>query len=623
LPIAIKTKPFKAFVSALLVAALGLGLVPTSRAGSPLPSKTWEPFFLFATGEGRAAVQETMNATGATAVSLALVDGDRFVWTEAFGLKDVLSDRPIFASEETMFGLGPVSKLLTAIAVMKLVERGALRLEDPVAMHLPEFSMRSPEFRQITVRMLLSHASGLPGTDRGNLHTSLPFPDYRKQVLATLADQRLKHPPGSMHSYCNDGYTLLEELVGVVAMTGYVPFVQKEMLDPLGMSHTRFPVAPLPDYACARAFRGRQPLPREYTNAAASAGLYSTPADMARLITMLVNGGTVKDVRILDEASIAEMGRDQTRRSLNPVPSALAAFGLGWDTVNQPSLQAAGLQAWSIQGETPQYGTALVVVPSERMGVIVTGTSGLDGAAAAAVAERILLRKLVEKKSLTEMPKAAEPLALPPSTEPEQLLPRVSGIYASSEAAFKASPGTFYNGLKLERFDPGCRGWKPVAENLRLRTDGWWVRDEEPGIGYLFKTVGRRQYLARRWTTRFSGIREVFAERVAPGAGLDPEWRCLIGRTWVLASDRAISLVPDSDRCLELVTLPGVDDLLFVKGRGFYPVDGSRGGGCARMMLQIPGFAGRDLDDLRLVPVNGELWLQSGSRLFRPLTPGR
>jgi CubicO group peptidase (beta-lactamase class C family) len=588
-------------------------MAPGSRAGSP------EPFFLFATGEGRAAVQESLAATGATAVSLALVDGDRFTWTEQFGFKEVGNGRALAAGEETLFGLGPATRLVTAIAIMKLAEGGQLRLDDPVARHLPEFRMRSPEFRRITLRMLLSGSSGLPGSDLRNQYTTAPFPDYPKQVLATLAHQRLRHAPGTLHSGGDDGYTLLEAVVAKVTLGSYAEFVQKAILDPLGMQHSQFGDRPLPHAACARVFRGKDRLPMEYANACGAAGLYTTPADMARLLAMLVQGGTVKGERILDPASIQEMGRDQTRGSFNPMPSPLAAAGLGWDTVNHPALRAAGVQAWSIQGETPHYGCAILVVPAERMGVIVMGATGFPGAAAASVAERIVLRKLMENKSIPEMPRAGEALALAEAGEPEEPLARLWGLYASHAAAYRVGPGTFHDTLALEQYQPETRAWRPVAKDLRLRVDGWFAADGDPAAGFRFLAAGQRHYLARRWSTRFCRLREMLAERV--GSMLAPEWRNLAGRTWVLANEAPASMVPESERRLELLILPGADDVLFVRGHGFYPVDASRNEPRARVALRLPGPAGSDMDGLEQLSLNGELWLRSGSRLFRPLVP--
>lgn len=581
----------------------------------PARAAEWESISLFASGEARVAVQEAMRSTGATAVSVALVDGDRFPWTETYGYKDLTGAGALAASGETLFGMGPASRLVTAIAVLQLAERGRVRLDDPVVAHLPAFRMRAPEFRRITVRMLLSQASGLPGTDRRNLHTSMPYPGYPGQVLAALAEQQLKHPPGYMHSCGQDGYTVLEALVAAVSGDSYARYVQKEILDPLGMSRTRFPDTSFPDHLCARGFRGRERLPREYTNSAA-AGLYSTPEDMAKLITMLVNGGMVKEVHILDRASIQDMGRDQTRGSFDPVPCALASFGLGWDTVNHPSLRAANFQAWSIQGQTPQFGTAILVLPSERMGVIVTG-AGFTAADAAGVAERVLLRRLVERKSLAEMPRAEAPWAGAAAEAPEDLLPLVFGLYAGCDAAYRARAGTLHDTLHLETFRPAEWRWRTLAGDLRLRQDGWFVSDQEPGVGYRFETADARQYLARRWTTRFSGVQALIAQRVDPAAGIAPGWRALIGRTWLLANELPSSQAPAAERSLELMTLPGADRLLFVHGQGFYPVDAARDGPRAGMLLLIPGFGGGDLDELCRSSAGEPVGLRSGSRFYR------
>jgi CubicO group peptidase (beta-lactamase class C family) len=588
----------------------------------------WAPVSYFATTEGQTAVQEVMRTTGATGLSLALVDGDRFVWTEHFGFMDwdVSGDRPILPFSETLYNLGETSKVIAAIAVMKLVEQERIRLDDPVTLHLPAFTMLSPEYAQITIRHLLSHAAGLPGTDWRNRYSSAPIRDYARQVLATLARQHLKHLPGYLHVYCNDGFTLIEALVDAVSGRSYVQFVQEEIFNPVDMSHTRFSSDQLFGLPYARAFAGKVELPAEYANGYAAGGCYSTPEDMAKLIQMLVNGGTHREVRILSEESIREMGRNQTGHSFDPVPSALAAFGLGWDTVTQPALQAVNIPAWAKSGDTPHYGTSMIVVPAERMGIIVTGVSGLGSLgseAAASIAERILLRALVEKGRLPEMPKLAAPVVAAEATAAPDILPALFGVYASSDAAYRAGPGRFYNTLRLERYQLQSATWDPVAENLRLREDGWFHTDDDPGVGYLFETTEKRTYLAKSWPSRFSTVRLVLAEKVEPASGLGPTWGTLNGKSWLLANDLPGSdLVVRAPR-LDLLSLPGLDNLLFVKWIGFYPVDCQEAGvpaDPAKMMLRIPGFHGRDMDELELLPRNGESWLRSGSQVFRPLT---
>ena len=202
--------------------------------------------------EGRTAAEDELRKSGTASLSAAFLDGDTVVWAEAFGLADKEASRPPTA--ETLYGIGSVSKMFAAAAVMKLVDRGKVDLDAPLVAYLPEFSMLSPEYRQVTVRMLINHSSGFPGSDYRNLMTSGPYPGYADQVLATLKESRLKHLPGLLNVYCNDGFTLVEKLVQAVSGKPYTQFVQDELLTPLGMTRTHFPLAPFPAGSFARSY---------------------------------------------------------------------------------------------------------------------------------------------------------------------------------------------------------------------------------------------------------------------------------------------------------------------------------------------------------------------------------
>ncbi len=125
-----------------------------------------------AIAEAKAAAREAMAESEASALTLALVDGERVIWTESLGYADRAAGKA--AGPETMFGIGSVSKMFATIAVMKLVEQGKVSLDEPLVTYLPDFSMLSPEYRDITVRMLLNHSAGFPGGDMRNAVTSQP-----------------------------------------------------------------------------------------------------------------------------------------------------------------------------------------------------------------------------------------------------------------------------------------------------------------------------------------------------------------------------------------------------------------------------------------------------------------
>jgi CubicO group peptidase (beta-lactamase class C family) len=105
--------------------------------------------------EGRDAVAKIMKKTGASSGTLALMDGNRVVWAETFGYADKSSKtRP---AKDTMYGICSLSKIVATIAVMKLVDEKRISLNAPVTTYLKSFSMLSPEYRQVTVKMLLNH----------------------------------------------------------------------------------------------------------------------------------------------------------------------------------------------------------------------------------------------------------------------------------------------------------------------------------------------------------------------------------------------------------------------------------------------------------------------------------
>src|SRR5256886_14596762 len=302
-------------------------------------SRSSQPTYDAAIQEGKTAAQELINQ-GASAVAIALVDDKRIIWSQGFGLAD--RDTGQMPTHSTMFGVGSVSKMFATIAVMKLVDRGVVDLDTPLVTYLPAFRMASSGYENITVRMLLNHSSGFPGTDYRNADIRSPVPGYVDQVLQTLSMSRLKDPPGSMSVYCNDGFTITAALVEAMTGKSYVQFVQDEILTPLGMANTRYPLSAFSAGSYAKAYVNGAAKPQEFVNTLASGAVYSTADDMAPLPTVVLGGGSVGATRILFSASVGYMVGGPALRRLRPTPYRPLAFGPGWGSVSQPGLAAAG-----------------------------------------------------------------------------------------------------------------------------------------------------------------------------------------------------------------------------------------------------------------------------------------
>ena len=393
-----------------------------------LYSRSSQPTYDAAIQEGQTAAQELINQ-GASAVAVALVDDKRIIWSQGFGLAD--RDTGQMPTDSTMFGIGSVSKMFAAIAVMKLVDQGVVDLDTPLVTYLPAFRMAAAGYENITVRMLLNHSSGFPGTDYRNCVTRSPVPEYLDQVLQTLSMSRLKAPPGYMSVYCNDGFTVTEALVEATTGKSYVQFVQDEILTPLGMANTRYPLSAFPTGSYAKAYVNGAVKPQEFVNTLAAGGAYSTADDVARIAMMFLSGGRVGTTRILSGAAVAEMAVDQTIGSFNPIHNDSFAFGLGWDSVSQPGLAAVGFDGWAKGGDSNDYGAAIVVSPQAQLGIVVLADSfGPGSSRAIAVAERVLLRALYENGRIAAFPSPLLPVVPPVAPVPDGLLAAIAGEYA-------------------------------------------------------------------------------------------------------------------------------------------------------------------------------------------------
>ena len=609
---------FLASVTAFLVASCG--------------KNSSQPNYDAAIQEGQTAAQELINQ-GASAVAIALVDDKRIIWSQRFGLAD--RDTGQMPADSTMFGTGSVSKMLATIAVMMLVDRGVVDLDTPLVTYLPAFRMADAGYKKITVRMLLNHSSGFPGTDYRNAIIDSPVPGYVDQVLQTLSMSRLKAPPGYMSVYCNDGFTITAALVEAMSGKSYVQFVQGEILTPLRMANTRYPVSAFPAGSYAKAYMKGAAKPQEFVNTLASGGLYSTADDMARIAMMFLNGGRVGTTRILSGASVAEMAKDQTIGSFDPVHSDSLAYGLGWDSVSQPGLAAVGFNGWAKGGDSNDYHAALVVSPQAQLGIVVL-TSGLDSSQAIAVAERVLLRALYQNRRIAAFPSPLLPVVPPVAPVPDGLLAAIAGEYAQGSLIMQLQPQPDGSLLVSLRSDAG---WTPIPPGspLKYRSDGWFASDQEPLTA--FKVVDAdllgvpTQYILSRTPAGYGHYLNfsVVAQRVRRRPrNLSAAWRARLSSTWLVVNENPDELTWNGmDPRLRLATVPNLEGLIAVRWSESRPpppghidahiVDASASDTVATMMLIIPQSNGRDLDDLDIVQRDGAEWTRFGSYMHQPL----
>jgi CubicO group peptidase (beta-lactamase class C family) len=458
--------------SRIAIASLSLAVglaVSTVSVGPAFADTRPGPAFSDTLEAARDAAADVLKETGASSISFSLVDGKRTVWSTTVGAIDENGTKP---TASTLYGIGSVTKTFTAIAVMQLVDAGKVSLDAPVTDYVTDFTMASPEYRQVTVRMLLNHSAGFPGTDASNGITSTPYPGYAQQVLDTLATSTLKTTPGSMSVYCNDCFTLAGILVERMSGLPFTDYVQQRILTPLGMDLSRYPLTPLTPGSYAPVLTDTGALPAEITNIHASGGLLSTPDDLGRLAAVLLNGGALNGVRILSAGAVKEMGRSQLPTTLTAGPPFLD-YGLGWDSAREPGLAAAGVDGWMKGGDTVQYHASFTLAPTEKVAAVVLGAgTTLSSTALEALAQRMVLSALAEKGAIAGLPK---PLTGP---APRHVAPtgaetaNIAGTYLAQGAVLRVTARKD-GALRVSVY----RGeeWVTLPSTFTLRSDGqYW-----------------------------------------------------------------------------------------------------------------------------------------------------
>ena len=566
--------------------------------------------------EGRATVKEVMAETEATSVSVALVDGDQIIWSEAFGSAERETERQ--ATTRTLYSACSVSKMLATAATLILVDQGKVALDEPLVSYVKNFEMPLDQrYRKITVRMLLNHSSGLPGNDMRGAITDAPFPGYAVQALESLRHMRLKHTPGSIASYNNDGFTMVQNLVKAVTSQEYPDFVRQNILTPLGMNSSRYQTEPLAEGSFARSYGGNSKLTMYSVNTYGSGSLFSTPEEMSRLAAMFINMGTLNSRQILSPATVAAMAQDQRAGTLNPTPNEEYRFGLGWDTVSQPGLAAVGVKAWQKTGDMSGYfGSNMLVLPEEKLGVVVFGASnGFDSAHAVKISERILLRALVERGKLAAMPQQIPdvPLLVEAASSAEMI--DFAGYYASGVTVYRlsfASDGS----LTVEEYT-GKAAMSPKYQNLKKRSDGWYTADSDPNTSIGLRTEAGLSYFVLRQKRGFGHYQttSMFAQRLDNRPGISVAWQQRLDERWLPVNDDPV-LFSFGDRSFRLGTIAALNGYVMGKNilRDMTPPSADRLDG---MFMALPDII-RDLQEVSLESRNNQIWLRQGSYLYRP-----
>ena len=558
------------------------------------------------------AAAGAMTYGGASRISWAVWQDGAFVSSGALKAPEEAGGAPEAAEADQLYGIGSVSKIYTAMAVMHLAEKGRLDLDKPVTTYLPAFKMADERYKDITVRMLLNHSSGLMGSSMGSgLLFGDPSTAAADQLLERLAVQRLKAAPGAYSVYCNDGFTLAELVVEAVSKQDFMDYVAEIFLKPAGLTDTLSPAQMLArDAERAPIYQagGTEPLPADCLGTVGTGGIYATAEDLAILGAALTGTG------VLNRASLDAMAQPEYKKGLWPkedAPDALA-YGLGWDSVEWFPFHQNGITALVKGGDTQYYHAGLVVIPQHNMAAAVLTSGGVSTYNELAASQMLIAALKAKGVEVDETP-----VTLPeasPAKMPKELL-KNAGYYGSilQYKVDVSADGT----LTMNYL-----GMEAPAQTFTYHSDGTFRDKDGTACLKFVKESNGEVYLYQRAFTVLPGLGGMgtssYAAVKLPENKVSPEiqkaWNDFAGGMDILPMNERYSsqiyLALTAASQVEATTAEGVPGYV----GALKIVDETH----AQYAVQIPGNVGRDGYDLELRrDGKGALWVfQSNGAVY-------
>lgn len=334
---------------------------------------------------------------------LAIVRKGKLAYLKAYGNRQVIpTQEPM--TPQTVFDLASCTKpIATATAVMILVERGLVRLSDPVKLYIPGFKSWHGENKDtatIRINDLLTHTSGLPSYAPVNALKSTTGEPNPQKLIQYIAECEREYKPRTYMKYSCLNYITLQHIVENVSKQSLKDFCKTNIFIPLGMNHTDFipchtnkkgvwkmidtpqwktnkhqaasySIAPTEKQKDGTILKGvvHDPLARIMNGGiSGNAGLFSTAEDLAIFCTMLQQGGTWNGKRILSTPTVLKM---------RSVPSEVSTFGRswGWDVSSPYNTNQGDLLSAQAYGHTGYTGTSIVIDPTNDIAIILLTNS--------------------------------------------------------------------------------------------------------------------------------------------------------------------------------------------------------------------------------------------------------
>ena len=363
------------------------------------------------------------------AFSIGVVDGQRQAsFSIGFGHEDAAQTR--LASGDTVYRVGSVSKLFTDLAVMQLVERGELSLDEDLRQRIPELHPQGADDAPITLRQLMSHRAGLVRESPVGNYFDDSSPSLRDTVLS-LNETAYVYPPGTRTKYSNAGIAVVGYVIEQLKGVPFADYMDRNIFGPLGMTSSSF--RPSDDVRQRQAtgwmwtYDGRRFEAPDFALGTLPAGnLYASINDLCRFLQVILNDGQVNDHQLLMPQTLSSMMTPQRDPNGQAHP-----YGIGFRINDFDGHRKIG-HGGAVYG----FATQLEALPDDRLGVAAVASLDVSNGVVERVAHYALRLMLASR--------AGQPLPPYETTTdvPTERASQLEGRYVAAGSA-----------MRLERFD--------------------------------------------------------------------------------------------------------------------------------------------------------------------------
>jgi CubicO group peptidase (beta-lactamase class C family) len=449
------------------------------NATSPSTSLDWRA----ATTLIDSVVTSTMESQRIPGAAVVFVEGDSVRILRGYGVADASTRRPVDPAN-TIFRVGSVSKALTALGIMRLVDGGRVSLEDPVARHVSSRIGGLGKFPEpVRIRHLLAHTGGF---DQVGLRRQVEHPRDRPGLEDFLAGELVQvRPPGVVGVYDTYGMTLAGHLIERLSGESYAEYMRTRVFEPLGMRDAWVEVPETIRHRLATGYGLEDgalvPQPYEWYVTLPASSVDASAADMGRLLSALLTDGANQHGRLTSRAT---MSRILHETQVRYAPD-MAAFSWGfWEE------QRDGYRALHHGGVMRGFSSELYIVPDLRIGFFVVYNRDPETGPPPMLRER--LTDLLYDRLLPRNVVENEPRPRAASAPTRQF----AGAYGNTLACFTCQEGEGW-GMSTLRFTAPEVGALAMGTRRWVAIDSTGVLGETSLLRFIPDDAGRVRYMVR------------------------------------------------------------------------------------------------------------------------------